>query len=222
MSTNLKLYIDFISQPCRSLYIILKQSGVPFDKVLIDLAKGEQLTSEYKKINRFQKVPCITDGDFKLAESGAILRYLASTKRLSESLYSNNIQERAHIDEFLEWHYTLRKEIMNFFYLDWLGPLRSGQPTPAEELANGRRDMEKVFDILEKTWLNSSKYVTGSKITAADIFGVSELQQTTLSKYDVGRNYPKIAEWIENVRQETNPHFDDAHKILYKIAKISK
>lgn len=36
---------------------------------------GEHLTEDYKRdINRFQRVPCIIDGDFKLAESVAILR----------------------------------------------------------------------------------------------------------------------------------------------------
>lgn len=32
------------------------------------------MTDEYKKINRFQKVPAIVDGDFHLAETIAIVR----------------------------------------------------------------------------------------------------------------------------------------------------
>lgn len=34
----------------------------------------EQLTDEYKKINRFQKVPALVDGDFHLSESVAMIR----------------------------------------------------------------------------------------------------------------------------------------------------
>lgn len=39
---------------------------------------GEHMTEDFKaNINRFQKVPCIIDDGFKLAESIAILRLVA-------------------------------------------------------------------------------------------------------------------------------------------------
>ncbi|XP_055909780.1 glutathione S-transferase theta-3-like [Eupeodes corollae] len=219
MSGGLKLYIDFISPPCRSLYIALKQSGLPFEKVLIDLGKKQQTTSEYKKLNRFQKVPCIAEGDFKLSESVAILRYLASSNRAFDKLVGGGNKENLiRVEEYLQWQYTLRKEILNFFHLDWLSPLRTGIQTPIDEVQEAKRELERVLEILEKTWLSSSKFLIGNEMTVADIFGASELQQTILSKYDVGRKYPKISEWLETVREETNPHFDYAHTVLYKLA----
>lgn len=45
-------------------------------KLIIFIIAGEHLTEEFKtNINRFQKVPCIIDDGFKLAESIAVLRY---------------------------------------------------------------------------------------------------------------------------------------------------
>ena len=29
--------------------------------------------------------------------------------------------------------------------------------------------------------------------------------------------HPKVREWIENTRNATNPHFDEFHKILFKL-----
>lgn len=29
--------------------------------------------------------------------------------------------------------------------------------------------------------------------------------------------YPKILQWIENVKSATNPHFEEVHGILYKV-----
>lgn len=89
-----KLYLDFISAPSRALYIIFKVSRSNVKTVPVQLRKGklsiyqnknwintnlnvtgEHLTEKFREeVNRFQKVPCIVDGQFKLAESIAILR----------------------------------------------------------------------------------------------------------------------------------------------------
>lgn len=33
---------------------------------------------------------------------------------------------------------------------------------------------------------------------------------------------PNIKRWLENVRSETQPHYDEAHAILWKIVAIGK
>lgn len=37
---RLKYYFDFLSQPSRALYILLKTSGTDFEPIQIDLLKG--------------------------------------------------------------------------------------------------------------------------------------------------------------------------------------
>jgi glutathione S-transferase len=39
-----------------------------------------------------------------------------------------------------------------------------------------------------------------------------------MAGYDAKTEYPKIAAWMERVRQDLNPHYDEAHRILNKIA----
>jgi glutathione S-transferase len=39
-----------------------------------------------------------------------------------------------------------------------------------------------------------------------------------MAGYEARSEYPKIAAWLERVRQEFNPHYDEAHKLLNKIA----
>ncbi|SPP74027.1 blast:Alpha-tocopherol transfer protein-like [Drosophila guanche] len=61
MSKAIKYYYDFLSQPSRALWIEMKLGKTPFDECPVALRKREQLTDEYKNINRFQKgirVPC--------------------------------------------------------------------------------------------------------------------------------------------------------------------
>ena len=80
----LNFYYDFMSQPARACYILLKCANIPFQSHLIDLKKskivfnevwcicnvilGQHLTDEYSKINYFRKVPVIDDNGFRLSE----------------------------------------------------------------------------------------------------------------------------------------------------------
>ena len=55
----------------------LEELGVPYEFILLDMSTGEHHQPEFLKINPFGKVPAITDGDFAMFESGAILLYLS-------------------------------------------------------------------------------------------------------------------------------------------------
>lgn len=55
----------------------LEELQAPYEFQLLDMKEGEHLKSDFLSINPFGKVPAITDGEFQLWESGAILLYLA-------------------------------------------------------------------------------------------------------------------------------------------------
>lgn len=38
-----------------------------------------------------------------------------------------------------------------------------------------------------------------------------------MANYDPFKNRPKLKKWIEEVRNAANPHYDEAHKYVYKI-----
>jgi GST-like protein len=61
----------------RKISMMLEECALPYEIVKVDLAKGEQRTPEFTAINPNQKIPAIVDGEVTLAESGAILIYLA-------------------------------------------------------------------------------------------------------------------------------------------------
>src|SRR5215218_5794285 len=58
-------------------HIVLEETGADYEPVRVALAKGEQRTPEYLKINPKGRVPALADGDWVLTENPAILRYLA-------------------------------------------------------------------------------------------------------------------------------------------------
>jgi GST-like protein len=61
----------------RKISVMLEECALRYEIVKVDLAKGEQRTPEFTALNPNQKIPALVDGDVTLAESGAILIYLA-------------------------------------------------------------------------------------------------------------------------------------------------
>ncbi|XP_004521710.1 glutathione S-transferase theta-1 isoform X2 [Ceratitis capitata] len=217
---SLKYYYDLMSQPSRALHIILKMSNVQFEDCPVALRKGEHMTEEFKQnVNRFQRVPCIIDDGLKLAESIAILRYLSAKGKIPEYLYPKYFLEQARVDEFLEWqHITLRITCSIYFRSIWLDPLLTGVRPSNEKIEKLKNLMEANLDIIENIWLQKTDFLTGQRLTVADIFAACEIEQTRLADYDVRIKYPKIKAWLKRVRAGCNPHYDNAHTYIYKIS----
>src|SRR6185369_8898719 len=55
----------------------LAEAGAAYDYVPVDLPKGEARTPAFLAMNPHGKIPVLVDGDFTLAESDAILWYVA-------------------------------------------------------------------------------------------------------------------------------------------------
>jgi glutathione S-transferase len=56
---------------------LLEELAVPFELEPVDPRKGEHHHPDYWRINPFGKVPCITQDNYSLAETGAICTWLA-------------------------------------------------------------------------------------------------------------------------------------------------
>ena len=56
---------------------MLSLLGLPYERVDVDLLKGEQKQPAFRAKNPLGQVPVIEDGDITLADSNAILTYLA-------------------------------------------------------------------------------------------------------------------------------------------------
>ncbi|EDW35564.1 GL17152 [Drosophila persimilis] len=221
MSKSIKYYYDFLSQPSRALWIGMKLGKTPFEGCPVALRKREQLTDEYKKINRFQKVPAIVDGKFQLAESVAIVRYLSDKGQFSEQLYPKSLEGRARVDEFLEWqHLSIRLACGLFFRNAWLYPVNGIAPMPKiEQIQKMTKEVEANLGLLERLWLEKD-FLIGDQLTVADLFGASEINQIKLCQYNVSeKKFPKVVKWLERVRESSNPYFDEAHNFVYQKSK---
>lgn len=217
----MKFYFDLLSQPSRALYIFFKINKLPFDAVTVKIGRAEHLSKKFKEINRFQKVPCIVDGDFKLSESVAILRYVVAShpNLVADHWYPSNIQERARVDEYLEWHHNeTRIGCAGFFRAWWADPLLRGKSSQKALVAT-KLKMENSLDLIENIWLAdpNKKFLSTDKISFADIHCACELEETRIADYDPFAGRPRMLKWHQHVKEETNPIYDQAHQVAYNL-----
>ena len=64
------------------------------------------------------------------------------------------------------------------------------------------RGMEKVLSDIENIWLEKGQknYICGDKISVADIIAVCELEQPSMAGYDVKKDHPILAKYMERVK----------------------
>ena len=95
----LLLYDNPVSSNALKVRFMLAEVGLTYERrtVPFDLPRPDW----YLAVNRVGGIPTLADGNLVLAESHAILRYLADREQRSD-LYPPDLRERAAVDEFLD------------------------------------------------------------------------------------------------------------------------
>ena len=73
----MKLYYHPASTTSRPLMMFIADNSIDAELKLVDIFTGEHMGEAYTAVNPSRLVPVLEDGDFRLTESSAILKYLA-------------------------------------------------------------------------------------------------------------------------------------------------
>jgi glutathione S-transferase len=181
---------------------------VPVTLKLVDLAKGEQRTPEYRRLNPNGKVPTLVDGDLALWESHAIMTYLAD-KTPGNALYPQQLEKRADVNRWLYWssaHYVPPIGTLNFENM--LKPqFGMGEPDAAR-VKQAEADLRLYAGILDRH-LESRQWVANGAMSLADISLACPLMSTVPAKLPV-QDFKHVQAWLSRVQsldawKRTNP-----------------
>jgi glutathione S-transferase len=106
----MKLYMHPVSTTSRPVMQFIADNDIKCDMEVVDILKGAHYEPAYSKINPNHLIPMLEDGDFRLTESAAILRYLA--EKIDSPAYPKDIKQRARVNEVMDW-------FNSNFYRDW-------------------------------------------------------------------------------------------------------
>jgi glutathione S-transferase len=153
----MKLYWSPRSRSFSSLWL-MEETGQPYERVLIDISKGAQKAPDYLAINPMGKVPALSDGEAKLAESAAICAYVAERYPEAKLAPPFGDPRRA---KYLQWL---------FFAPGCIEPAMVQLATKIEmnSVAAGWGDAQRVFDVLDAA-LSNGPWILGDTFSAADI-----------------------------------------------------
>ena len=68
------LYMNPVSTACRPVSLFISEKKLPVTEQFVDLMKGEHHGAEFIAKNPCCLVPVLEEGDFRMAESSAILK----------------------------------------------------------------------------------------------------------------------------------------------------
>ena len=171
---------------------MLEEIGYEYNVNTIDLNKGDQFNSEFKKISPFSKIPVIKDNDNNevIFESGAILIYLAEKSGKYFDSENKNI--------ITQWLMA---------QMGYIGPIL-GQHHQFHHYNPGKSEFgeQRYFKISTSIYknlderLSVSKYLAGENYTIADIATFPWIARHDW--HDIGlKNYKNLCRWYLDISE---------------------
>ncbi|MDD2990893.1 MAG: glutathione S-transferase [Zoogloea sp.] len=170
--------------------LFLSLLGLPVTPVDVDLLGGQQKTPAYLAMNRFGQVPVIQDGDVTVADSNAILVYLARRYGAAHWLPSDPVAE-AQVQRWL----TVAAGLVAF------GPCAGRLITVfkmdfrAEEVI---ARAHALFAVMEQELADRPWLVAGDAPTIADVANYTYIAHAPEGNVSLDA-YPAIRAWLARV-----------------------
>ncbi len=185
--SNLKLYRHPLSGNAHRVELFLSILGLHAEKIDVDLMKGEQKQPEFIRKNIFGQVPVLEDGDITIADSNAILVYLASQYDVEHLWLPIEPAKAAEVQRFLAVA---------------AGPLASG-PASARLINLFHAKLDKI-QVVEKSHqllstldrhLIGREWLTDARPTIADLANYSYIAHAPEGDVSL-QNYPNVRAWL--------------------------
>jgi GSH-dependent disulfide-bond oxidoreductase len=193
--------IDLYTWPTpngHKIHIMLEETGTPYRVIPVDIGAGDQFKPEFLKISPNNKMPAMVDPDgpegkgkpFALAESGAMLFYLASK---TGKFLPRGLRERW---QAMQW-------VM--FQMGHIGPMLGqahhflGYAPEKIPYAMNRykNEANRLYGVVEKR-LRESKYLACDEYTIADMATVPWLRAPERQGVNID-DYPTLKRWRDAI-----------------------
>jgi glutathione S-transferase len=217
----MKLYMHPVSMTSRAVRLFIHENKIDCQEQLVDLMTGEHLKPPYTGINPNKLVPVLDDGDLRLTESSAILKYLAD--KINSPTYPKDLKKRAKVNEMMDWFNTQ-------FYRDFGYGMAYPQIFPHHKrptddvqtatIAWGQERAKGWLQILNDYWIGpKNQYVCGNEITIADYLGIALTTLGEVIRCDFSQ-FPNVSRWIGNMKKLKS--WNEVNEALYGLANAVK
>ncbi|SDI27495.1 glutathione S-transferase [Paraburkholderia steynii] len=196
----MKLYYHPLSGHSHRARLFLSLLGIEHQSIQVDLAAAEHKSADFLKLNRFGQVPVLVDGDTTIADSNAILVYIARKFGKTDWLPQTPALEAA----VQRWLSVAAGEIA-------FGPAAArlitvfGAKYNAEELIARAHRILKLID----EELAGHEFIAQPHPTVADVALYSYIARAPEGNVDLSF-YPNVNAWLRRI--EALPGFVEFQK----------
>ena len=186
----IKLYNFPKSGHAHRIDLMLSLLDLPAERVFVDLAKGAHKTPEFLAMNPFGQVPVLDDNGTIIADSNAILVYLASTYDTRGQWLPRDPLGAARVQRWL----SVAAGLLAF------GPAAArlntvfGASFNSDEVINRAHTLLKVMD----AELGKTPFLVGNEPTLADIANYSYIAHAPEGNVSLDA-YPHVRAWLNRI-----------------------
>ena len=183
------LYRYALSGHAHRAQLMLSLLGLPHRLVEVDLMKGEHKTPDFLARNLFGQVPVIEDGDFTLADSNAILVYLALHYDTDRTWLPADVRTQSEVQRWLGAA---------------AGPLARGPAAARLQRISGQGDgvalhaQSHQFFARVEQHLQQRDWLVGAAPTIADVALYSYTARAPEGGIPLD-DYPRLRAWLARV-----------------------
>lgn len=187
-----KLYTMLRSGNSYKVRLALALLNIPYEAVEIDILRGESRTPEYLAKNPSGQIPLLeVDGRY-LAESNAILWFVAAGTSLAP-------EQRIERAEVLQWmffeQHALEPNIGAAYF--WLSLVKGGRELQTHALEDWMERGYAALQVMENH-LKTHQYFAAGQLTVADIALYGYTHVADRCDYDLS-TFPAIRAWLRRV-----------------------
>ncbi len=209
ISGMLKLFGHPLALFSVKVELLLREAGLEYEFIEVDFLGDALQRGPLRERAPTGRVPWIEDGALCLAESNAILRYLANQHALT-GLYPSDPKRRAAVDAWLDFGLVhVAFPLSQLFVQRWLSKHFSNWPLDIERCVQMEKELTRYLPRLE-AHLSNHAWLAGSRRSLADLallplIAVAEavgvpLEGATSSIAQAHVGMPRLANWRKRGR----------------------
>ncbi len=195
---TIKLHVFPLSPRGFKVLFAAHQIGIEYEMVLVNFGTGDQKSPSHTALNPNQRMPVLSEGDFSLWESNAIVQYLASLKPetgyLPADLKARMTAVKWQFWETAHWDPACAVFMFERVVKKLFG---RGECDPAE-IKRGEELMARLGPVLDGQ-LQKTRYVAGDRLTVADLSLAPSLVSAEQAQMPISE-YRGINRWITEIR----------------------
>jgi glutathione S-transferase len=196
-ATAMRLYHHPISSNARRVRMTI-HLNLPIELATLSLMEDKD-RRQLATLNPNHKLPVLSDGDFVLWESCAIMQYLAEQVP-GQTLYPQAPQARANVNRWMFWgsqHFGPAVSVLAWENV-WKGKSGAGAADPVE-VARGSRELARYAAVLD-AHLAGRDWLAGDAVTLADFTLAAPLMYRDKAQLPLAP-YTHIDAWFGRVQQ---------------------